>query len=157
MVNYYCFQNCLPEIGSCQVSSILSTIENRSKEVESEAAVDNGDQFKSIAFNVCSSESVGEKRTKRGRGEVVLLEQKQLYQEMVFFGCNLCPFICTKDSKISDHIDSVHRSADQDNRRLQLKCPGCANVFYHKLSLRSHLIYDHEVNLAFINFDIFLL
>lgn len=105
------------------------------------------DQFKSIAFNVCNSGNVSlnDKRTKRGRGEVVLLEQKQLYEEMVFFGCNLCPFICTKDSKISDHINLMHRNPDHDNRRLKLKCPGCSNVFYHKLSLRSHLIYDHEV------------
>lgn len=133
----------LPDIGSCQVSSILSTLESPGKEGTSPAP----DQFKSIAFNVCSDD-IGGRKT---RGHLVMLEQRQLYEEMVFFGCNLCPFICTKDSKISDHIDSVHRRAGGESPRVKLKCPGCTNVFHHKLSLRSHLIYDHEVGKSDIN------
>lgn len=155
---HFANESCLPVIGSCQVSSILSTIENSDKEPQPEPEPepephlrlpqDNGDNFKSIAFNVCHDQDG--KRKKKKENDIVLVEKKQMYQEMVFFGCNLCPFICTKDSKISDHINLVHKN-QENNERPKLKCPGCNNVFYHKLSLRSHLIHDHEVGRSDIN------
>lgn len=146
-LRYFNSQACLPVIGSCQVSSILSTLENVPKETP---VLEYGDSFKSIAFNVCNEGNIAEHKRKKKKENVVLLEKKQLYQEMVFFGCNFCPFICTKDSKISDHINTVHKN-QEDNHRTKLKCPGCTNVFYHTLSLRSHLIHDHEVCKGDIN------
>lgn len=113
------------------------------------------DTFKSIPINIINSDTVFsvdevKKRKKNNSENVVVFEKKQLFQEIVYFGCNLCPFICTKDSKISDHIKSVHTNKG-NNKKPPMKCPGCSNIFYHKLSLRSHLIHDHEVGRSDIN------
>lgn len=111
------------------------------------------DNFKSIPINIILNSNVDysdkvAKKLKTGHNPVS--QPKHLFQEIMYFGCNLCPFICTKDSKITDHIQSVHENQNH-RKRTQLKCPGCSNIFHHKLSLRSHLIYDHEVNRNDIN------
>ncbi|GLV36358.1 uncharacterized protein CBL_08850 [Carabus blaptoides fortunei] len=157
----------LPVIGSCQVSSILSTLEHtppknsipepktNDKSQDTNSFVETLDTFKSIPINIINTDTVlsvdeVKKRKKNNSENVVVFEKKQLFQEIVYFGCNLCPFICTKDSKISDHIKSVHTNKGS-SKKPPMKCPGCSNIFYHKLSLRSHLIHDHEVGRSDIN------
>lgn len=111
------------------------------------------DNFKSIPINIILNSNVNyaDKVMKKQKTDLNPISQSQhLLQEIIYFGCNLCPFICTKDSKITDHIHSVHENKNY-RKRTQLKCPGCSNIFYHKLALRSHLIYDHEVNRNDIN------
>lgn len=66
------------------------------------------------------------------------------FEDMLYFVCNLCPFLCTKNSKITEHVENAHKN--KTIRKLpNLKCPACVNVFFHKMSLRSHLIHDHGV------------
>lgn len=67
------------------------------------------------------------------------------YEDILYFVCNSCPYLCTKDEKITAHVDTAHRN-QQTPKLLHLKCPACPNVFYHKVSLRSHLIHDHGVS-----------
>lgn len=65
------------------------------------------------------------------------------YGEYVF--CNLCPFFSLNDLTMSLHMEDVHKD-DNVVKLNKLKCPGCGNTFYHRISLRSHLIYDHSIS-----------
>lgn len=76
-------------------------------------------------------------------------ESKNL-ESLLYFVCNLCPFLCTNNEKIEDHLKNAH-SNKTIRKQLNLKCPACQNVFYHKISLRSHLIHDHGVSNSDIN------
>lgn len=67
------------------------------------------------------------------------------YEDILYFVCNSCPYLCTKDEKITEHVKTAHRNQTPP-KLLQLKCPACQNIFYHKVSLRSHLIHDHGVS-----------
>lgn len=67
------------------------------------------------------------------------------YEDILYFVCNSCPYLCTKDEKITEHVKTAHRNQTPP-KLLNLKCPACQNVFYHKVSLRSHLIHDHGVS-----------
>lgn len=66
---------------------------------------------------------------------------------MLYFVCDLCPYLCTADNKIKEHLESAHvkNKTVALKAKTKFKCPGCQNVFFHKLSLRSHLIHDHGV------------
>lgn len=67
------------------------------------------------------------------------------YEDILYFVCNSCPYLCTKDEKITEHVETAHRNQTSP-KLMHLKCPACPNVFYHKVSLRSHLIHDHGVS-----------
>ncbi|XP_066249027.1 oocyte zinc finger protein XlCOF6-like isoform X1 [Euwallacea similis] len=69
---------------------------------------------------------------------------KESFEDMLYFVCNLCPFLCTKETKITEHLESVHKNKTS-SKLVQLKCPACANIFYHRASLKSHLMHDHCV------------
>lgn len=71
-------------------------------------------------------------------------KKRDHFEDMLYFVCNLCPFLCTKDTKITEHLESAHKNKNVV-KLPQLKCPACANMFHHKSSLRSHLIHDHGV------------
>ncbi|KAJ8923939.1 hypothetical protein NQ315_006715 [Exocentrus adspersus] len=110
-------QECLPVIGSCQVSSILHNLNTNNQETSTQNVdliiipandlklqnVDtscnphnnyvilkenggntNNDQIKNI------NERNGAKRDK---------SKKDNFEDMLYFVCNLCPFLCTKDEK----------------------------------------------------------
>lgn len=66
------------------------------------------------------------------------------FEDILYFVCNSCPFLCTKDSKINEHVENAHKNKAVP-KLLELKCPACANIFYYKISLRAHLIHDHGV------------
>lgn len=69
---------------------------------------------------------------------------KESFEDMLYFVCNLCPFLCTKEVKITEHLESAHKNKTI-TKLVQLKCPACANIFYHRASLKSHLLHDHCV------------
>lgn len=69
---------------------------------------------------------------------------KESFEDMLYFVCNLCPFLCTKETKITEHLETVHKKKTL-TKLVQLKCPACANIFYHRASLKSHLLHDHCV------------
>lgn len=85
-----------------------------------------------------------QKPTKNTNIEDNVKKKKENFEDMLYFVCNLCPFLCTKGSKITEHLENAHKNKNVITLP-QLKCPACANIFYHKLSLRSHLIHDHGV------------
>lgn len=66
------------------------------------------------------------------------------FEDMLYFVCNSCPFLCTKDTKITEHVENAHRNKTIP-KLVDLKCPACPNIFYSKISLKSHLIHDHGV------------
>lgn len=72
-------------------------------------------------------------------------KQQNNYEDILYFVCNACPYLCTKDEKIKQHVETAHRNQTTP-KLFQLKCPACPNTFYHKVSLRSHLIHDHGVS-----------
>ncbi|CAG9768033.1 unnamed protein product [Ceutorhynchus assimilis] len=69
---------------------------------------------------------------------------KESFEDMLYFVCNLCPFLCTKETQITEHLESVHKNKTV-SKLVQMKCPACANIFYHRASLKSHLLHDHCV------------
>lgn len=75
---------------------------------------------------------------------------KESFEDMLYFVCNLCPFLCTKETKITEHLENVHKNKIS-SKLVQLKCPACVNIFYHKASLKSHLLHDHCVENNDIN------
>lgn len=75
---------------------------------------------------------------------------KESFEDMLYFVCNLCPFLCTKEAKITEHLESIHKNKTI-SKLVQLKCPACANIFYHRASLKSHLLHDHCVANADLN------
>lgn len=66
------------------------------------------------------------------------------FEDILYFVCNSCPFLCTKDTKITEHVENAHRNKTVP-KLVDLKCPACPNIFYSKISLKSHLIHDHGV------------
>ncbi|KRT80354.1 zinc finger protein [Oryctes borbonicus] len=64
--------------------------------------------------------------------------------DLNYIFCDLCPFFCTSEKRLTDHIHNVHENGNTI-KLIKLKCPACINIFYHKISLRSHLVNDHLV------------
>lgn len=64
--------------------------------------------------------------------------------------CDLCPFLCTNEKRLTDHIHNVHENGNTI-KLTKYKCPACINIFYHKMSLRSHLLNDHLVSSSDLN------
>ncbi|KAF5301133.1 hypothetical protein FQR65_LT08963 [Abscondita terminalis] len=162
-------EECFPMIGSCHVSSILSTLDAPSPDKALQATPDiaesmdlivlqnselhsshtdfilikdnpnNNETLNSVPDNkiidIKENNSKKEKKTKN----------TDEFENMLYFVCNLCPYLCIKDSKITEHLESEHKNKTS-TKPTQLKCPACPNIFYHKLPLRSHLVYDHKVN-----------
>lgn len=68
------------------------------------------------------------------------------------FKCEKCPFMSISQDGYNKHMEDVH-SNDQNcssptNRtfRNKILCPGCENVFYSKMSLKIHLVNDHQMS-----------
>ncbi|KAB0804649.1 hypothetical protein PPYR_01619 [Photinus pyralis] len=156
-----------PVIGSCQISSILSNLDTNTSEKNLHTSTDIGETMELIVLqngeykmsdhadlNTSSSDfilikqSIDNNNTEIDiKGEVkkeVKIKRNEEFENMLYFVCNLCPYLCIKDSKITEHLESEHKNKECP-RPTQLKCPACPNIFYHKLPLRSHLLYDHKV------------
>ncbi|XP_072387720.1 uncharacterized protein [Diabrotica undecimpunctata] len=152
-------EECLPVIGSSQVSSILQNLDP--------AGGENGSQnmdliilptadFKlpvvenpfSIPNNYIILKENGETKQDRLKPSIKLRDlkpkKKDNYEDMLYFVCNLCPFLCTNDTKINEHLENAHKNKSVVKLQ-ELKCPACSNIFFHRMSLRSHLIHDHGV------------
>lgn len=154
-------EECLPVIGSTQVSSILQHLDPTGS--------DNGTQnmdliilpqteFKipavenpfTLSNNYIILKDNGETKPEKPKTFVekpkdeLKTKKKENYEDMLYFVCNLCPFLCTKDLKITEHLENAHQNKTVV-KLPQLKCPACPNIFYHRMSLRSHLIHDHGV------------
>lgn len=68
------------------------------------------------------------------------------------FKCEQCPFMSISQDGYNNHIQTVHFN-DQNNDdastrsfRNKILCPGCENVFYSKMSLKIHLVNDHQMS-----------
>lgn len=68
--------------------------------------------------------------------------------------CDKCPFMSINQQGFDEHMRSAHANSTNNvtaiNRsyRNKLLCPGCENVFYSKMSLKIHLVNDHQMNRA---------
>ncbi|XP_074035693.1 uncharacterized protein [Leptinotarsa decemlineata] len=142
---------CLPVIGSSQVSSILENLEQSGSETNNQnldLIILPSTDFKHTAENPLSlhdnyivlNESGNAKRLQSDYTK----RKKDDYEDMLYFVCNMCPFLCTEDTKIAEHLENAHIN-NTSVKLPELKCPACPNIFYHKISLRSHLIHDHGV------------
>ncbi|RZC39228.1 zinc finger protein 91 [Asbolus verrucosus] len=150
-------ENCLSVIGNCQISSILSNLDASGDKIENRNEnpphsdhddAENGD-LKSTVNYVVLKESSGD-RSETVKKSSSFANGANNFEDMLYFVCNLCPFLCTKNSKITEHLENAHKT--KTVRKLaHLKCPACPNVFFHKMSLRSHLIHDHGVGNSDIN------
>ncbi|XP_018334323.1 zinc finger protein 91-like isoform X2 [Agrilus planipennis] len=151
-------EECLQEIDTSNVTSILSKINcnehaNNDKKMldlnmETLEKCKENDVYKNIPavenlISVLTKEnsvcSVKEEISKSKK-----LTNDENYEDMLYFVCNLCPFLCTKTTKIREHLENIHKT-NAVFKQVIFKCPACANTFFHKMSLRSHLIYDHQV------------
>lgn len=147
---------CLPEfpvIENCQVSSLLSNLEPSDKML-----FHTGDFSQNIDVILPNSGYRLQNLDASLENNFMILKEDKSplnsdndkksdhnnFKDLLYFVCNLCPFLCTSKEKISHHLKSVH-SNENIKKLKEIKCPGCANIFYHKLSLRSHLIHDHNV------------
>ncbi|XP_060516482.1 zinc finger protein ZFP2-like [Cylas formicarius] len=152
----------LPVIGSCQVSSILQNLDSANVESNpqnTELIILNGNDYKiplvdapvdshnnyivlkeSLSSETCNKQNASAKQF-----------DGDLFEDMLYFVCNLCPFLCTKDTKITEHLETAHKNKTVTNKLIQLKCPACANNFYHRSSLKSHLLHDHYVSNSDLN------
>ncbi|CAH0550251.1 unnamed protein product [Brassicogethes aeneus] len=152
-------EECLPVIGSCQVSSILSNlgapIQDEIPQNMELIILPNNDyklpildapvnlQNNYVILKEPDNKNV-EENYKTNIDKSIKLKKDENFEDILYFVCNLCPFLCTKDSKITEHLEIAHKN--KPVRKLtKLKCPACPNTFYHKVSLRSHLIHDHGV------------
>ncbi|KAK9704555.1 Zinc finger, C2H2 type [Popillia japonica] len=100
----------------------------------------NTDYKLSIPFN-----SLVKNNQIKGSIKKILQDDEKLNTtELNYIFCNLCPFLCTTEKRLTDHIHNVHQNGNTV-KSTKLKCPACINIFYHKMSLRSHLINDHLV------------
>lgn len=70
--------------------------------------------------------------------------------DLNYIFCHLCPFLCLHEKKLTDHIHNLHENGNTI-KLTKLKCPACINIFYHKMSLRSHLTNDHLVSNTDLN------
>ncbi|XP_044747270.1 zinc finger protein 62-like [Coccinella septempunctata] len=191
---------CLPVIGGCQVSSILSTLDSPNKSVMNHSEIsqtmdiiilENSDlKLSTNDLNLQQTNNYmilkdkieqknngniknainykNEFHNQQSKNYMILkdkIEQKNNgilkssinnrnestnLEDLLYFVCNLCPFLCTSNEKIADHLKNAH-SNKTNRKQLHLKCPACQNIFYHKISLRSHLIHDHGVSNSDIN------
>lgn len=69
------------------------------------------------------------------------------------FKCELCPFMSISHDGYNNHVQTVHNNSDYTNVnatnrsfRNKILCPGCENVFYSKMSLKIHLVNDHQMS-----------
>lgn len=68
------------------------------------------------------------------------------------FKCEQCPFMSISQDGYKNHIETVHNSDRNDESissrsfRNKILCPGCENVFYSKMSLKIHLVNDHQMS-----------
>lgn len=68
------------------------------------------------------------------------------------FKCEQCPFMSISPDGYNNHIQTVHNNeryseiASNRSFRSKILCPGCENVFYSKMSLKIHLVNDHQMS-----------
>lgn len=68
------------------------------------------------------------------------------------FKCQLCPFMSISQLGYDGHMANVHANQSENGDdadkllRKKILCPGCANVFYSKKSLKIHLANDHQMS-----------
>lgn len=68
------------------------------------------------------------------------------------FKCELCPFMSISQDGYNNHMQTVHSNehsseiASNRSFRSKILCPGCENVFYSKMSLKIHLVNDHQMS-----------
>lgn len=64
------------------------------------------------------------------------------------FKCEQCPFMSISQDGYNNHMVTVHndRSDDSTPNRTKILCPGCENIFYSKMSLKIHLVDDHQMS-----------
>ncbi|KAF5275085.1 hypothetical protein FQA39_LY07022 [Lamprigera yunnana] len=167
-------EECFPVIGSCQISSILSNLDPTASEKCVQSApiisepmdliiLENPDYKVSTHGDLQSgsSEFILLKENGESNGTANALPNECIdskenvkdnkktkktkdFENILYFVCNLCPYLCIKYSKITHHLKVEHKHK-VSSKPLQLKCPACPNIFFHKLPLRSHLVYDHKV------------
>lgn len=167
-------QECLPVIGNCQISSILSNLDNTipvpGKIISHTSdptttmdliVLDNNDYKVTIQNDnsgqlpnnyILLKENTNNNNSTSPNDDVKLKESPKKirkgneddFENMLYFVCNLCPYLCINDAKIMEHLEMEHK-VKGNAKPLQLKCPACPNIFYHKISLRSHLLHDHKV------------
>lgn len=58
------------------------------------------------------------------------------------YRCELCPFISIYEDNLYSHIDE---HTQRKFLRKKYFCPGCDNVHYEKVALKSHLLQDHAM------------
>ncbi|XP_030750641.1 gastrula zinc finger protein xFG20-1-like isoform X2 [Sitophilus oryzae] len=193
-------EECLPVIGSCQVTSILQNLDNANNDhnlQNMDLIILQGNDYKmplDVPLNLHSNnyivvkDPVHNNENSNANNKIISFdgilkgsnEKKQLkptdltlniietsnssnnssispkhydkesFEDMLYFVCNLCPFLCTKETKITQHLESVHKNK-LSSQLVQLKCPACINIFYHRASLKSHLLHDHCVETSDIN------
>ncbi|XP_045480891.1 oocyte zinc finger protein XlCOF6-like [Harmonia axyridis] len=158
---------CLPVIGGCQVSSILSTLDPSDKSLmnnlETSQTMDiiilessdlklptNELNFQQSNNYMILKDKIEQKNNGHIKSTINNKNESANLEDLLYFVCNLCPFLCTSNEKIADHLKNAH-SNETIRKQLHLKCPACQNIFYHKISLRSHLIHDHGVSNSDIN------
>lgn len=148
------FQECLPVMGGCQVSTILQNLDTSDPQnlnliiPPSELRAPPVDSSYNVQSNyiIIKDNAIVRKEKCPPLNNDILKDEKKKdnFEDMLYFVCNLCPFLCTQDSKITEHLENAHKS-NTFIKLPELKCPACINVFYHRMSLRSHLIHDHGV------------
>lgn len=66
--------------------------------------------------------------------------------------CELCPFMSITQNGYNDHMLKIHSNCPENENnadkifRKKILCPGCENVFYSKMSLKIHLVNDHQMS-----------
>lgn len=120
-------------IENCQVSSILSNLNENNCTKASDIRLFDVSNTGDVILNLAKSEP-----TKNY--SISLSKRKGIN----FVACGLCPYLCLTEKQISDHMEFAHKNGEILNI-VQYHCPTCQNVFYHKTSLQIHLIYDHNV------------
>ncbi|KAJ8978825.1 hypothetical protein NQ317_018916 [Molorchus minor] len=160
-------EECLPVIGNCQISSILQNLEPPDPETAPQnmdvIILPPSDELKLPTMENYSLQNnyiiLRENGIKNDKIKVVNNSEdipgtqktkKENFEDMLYFVCNLCPFLCTKNTKITEHLENAHKNKTVI-KLPELKCPACANIFYHRMSLRSHLIHDHGVGNSDLN------
>ncbi|XP_075211885.1 uncharacterized protein LOC142318989 isoform X2 [Lycorma delicatula] len=81
------------------------------------------------------------------RCKAVVLSTNQGSKHTVF-KCLDCGYLSLKENVMGNHCQRAHLLQLHhliNNKKRQLKCIGCNNIFYSKNALQVHLIQDHEV------------
>ncbi|CAG9860320.1 unnamed protein product [Phyllotreta striolata] len=149
-------EECLPVIGSTQVSSILQHLDptntaNGAQNMDLIIMPQTNFKIPSVenpfplSSNYIIVKENSEDKNEKSSLTIEKPKKKNNYENMLYFVCNLCPFLCTKDSKIAEHVENCHKNKTTV-KQPQLKCPACSNIFYHRMSLKAHLIHDHSVS-----------